>query len=297
MMANPELNCADMRTLITGVAAHLREAGIEEPRFEAQLLLALALGVGRTAIVAGTAPMPGEAERAEISRLLKARAERRVPFAYLRGSQEFYGLSFQVGPGVLNPRPETEMLVEFALRHLASSSGTASLILDVCSGSGCIGISVLHSHAAARCIALDISETALHFTRLNADALGVGDRLQATHSDLLSALPEDAGADIILSNPPYIPTAQLATLQSEVRLHEPALALDGGADDGLRLVRQLVPQIFRHLKPGGHAAIEIGAGQADAAAEIFVNNGFEEAAIHPDFAGIGRMVTASKGVS
>jgi len=282
----------DIRALTAQLAEQLRIADIEQPRFEAQLILAHVLNVSRSAIIAGTPAFPDAAQLQQIAQFAEARAIRRVPFAYLRGNQEFYGLSFEVGPGVLIPRPETEMLVEFAIAQLNVSTAHEPLLVDVCCGTGCIGIAAIHGCKRARGISIDLSPDAVKYTISNAKSLGVEHRLQVHQADLLSSIPSDARADVLVSNPPYILAADLATLQPEVRLHEPHLALDGGTD-GLKLVRKIVVGARAVLKPAGTIALEIGAGQAEATATLLKDAGFLNVHIHPDFAGIGRMVTGA----
>ncbi len=291
-MTSGNTETGDIRALTAHITEQLRLADIEQPRFEAQLILAHVLGVSRSAIIAGTPAFPDAELLQQIAQFAEARAIRRVPFAYLRGNQEFYGLSFEVGPGVLIPRPETEMLVEFAIAQLNVSTTPEPLIVDVCCGTGCIGIAALYSCESARGVSIDVSPGAVHYTLRNAAAQGVAHRIQVQQADLLSSIAPGVHADVLVSNPPYIPASDLATLQPEVRLHEPYLALDGGPD-GLYLVRKIVSCARTVLKPAGAIALEIGAGQAEATAILLRDAGFLNVQIHPDFAGIGRMVTGA----
>lgn len=269
----------------------LAEAGIEASRFEAQLLLALALGVSRTAILAETYPEPSEAQWAEFERLVTERAKR-VPLAYLRGRQEFYGLSFVVGPAVLIPRPETELLVEFALERLKEHPAKQAAIADVGTGSGCIAIAVLAHLPTARAVAFDLSAEALTLARNNATINSVTDRVCFVRADTLSAARTTA-YDLIVSNPPYIPTAEIPTLQTEVRAHEPHLALDGG-EEGLTVHRHLAAGARRALRPGGWLAVEVAMGQAQAVASLYRDTGLKPITIRRDLAGIERLVAGQK---
>ena len=254
---------------------------------EAQLLLALALGITRTTVTAGLYELLGSAERGRFQDLVESRCSR-APLAYLRGTQEFYGLDFDVGPAVLIPRPETEMLVEFAREMLdagctacpyvcelprgatSAQAGFRMRFADVGTGSGCIAVAVL--------------------ARRNAVRHSVDSRLRFVRSDFLAGA--SAGRfDLILSNPPYIPSGELAGLQPEVRDSEPALALDGGPD-GLAPYRRLAPLARHSLALGGSLAVEVGQGQAPDVARIFAGAGLSRIEVRRDLAGIERLVAA-----
>lgn len=268
--------------------ARLKAAGVETPRLEAQLLLAQALGTTRTAVVAGIYREPDADQRAEFERLVQAR-ERRTPLAYLRGTQEFYGLTFRVGPEALIPRPETEMLVEFALEK----AGAAGALADVGTGSGCILTAVLAHAAGARGVGFDLSAAALALARRNLGQNGVAERARLVRSDLLTGAGTER-FEVIVSNPPYIPSAEIAALAPEVRDSEPRLALDGGTD-GLECYRRLAVQALRALQPGGWLAVEVGMGQAPEVAALWQAAGWQEVAARRDLAGIERVVCGRKG--
>ncbi len=286
----------------------LESAGVENSRLEAQLLLALALGVTRTQVLAGLYAEPDARQRQEFARLVEARA-RRVPLAYLRGTQEFYGLTFAVTPAVLIPRPETELLVAFALEKLPlppapSPKGKGEIELsplpilgegsgvrtfaDVGTGSGCIAIATLVHCPEACAAAFDISAEALTLARRNAASNGVAERIRFVRGDLLTGA-SDAAFDVIVSNPPYIPSAEITALQAEVRDYEPHVALDGGAD-GLDLQRRLFREARRALRPGGWLGVEVALGQAQAVAALLHDKGFTKVAARRDLAGIERIV-------
>lgn len=273
-----------IRERIQQASQILKEAGIETPRMEAQLLLAQALGVPRSAVLAETFSPPGPAQLAAFEQLVRQRACR-VPLAYLRGTQEFYGLNFEVTSAVLIPRPETELLVEIALEHLPGEQKT--LIADAGTGSGCIAISVLAHRPAARAIVTDCSPDALHVAQRNAILHAVAPRIRYVCTDFLSGL--HGLFQIILSNPPYIPASEIPGLPPEVRVSEPRAAIDGGSD-GLDAYRRLIPQGARLLHPKGLIAVEVARGQASTVADFMERAGLTRVNIRNDLAGIPRIV-------
>ncbi len=267
----------------------LEKAGIENARFEAQLLLGITVKASRAQIIAETyPPLTPEQTHRFIQLVLERR--NRVPLAYLRGSQEFYGLTFAVGEEVLIPRPETELLVDFAREKLADPV-TPPLIADVGTGSGCIVISVLKHLPIATAVATDISANALTLARRNAQANEVAHRVDWVRTNLLDGITSKF--DMILSNPPYIPAAEVAKLQPEVKDNEPLLALDGG-EDGFAIVRPLIESAFRSLKRGGYFALEIARGQAPDAIILLERAGFQGVDARRDLAGIERVVFGRK---
>jgi release factor glutamine methyltransferase len=204
------------------------------------------------------------------------------PLPYLTGRVEFYGLEFEVTPDVLIPRPETETLVELALARRPAT------VADVGTGSGCIAVALaVHLPEAAVC-AIEISPAALAVAQRNAERHGVVERVRFLVGDVLN--PRPGPVDLIVSNPPYIPTSTCASLPTSVRDHEPRLALDGGPD-GLAIVRQLLTQAPAILNPGGGILIEIGAGQGEAASHL-AHTLFPRATVrvHPDLAGRDRVL-------
>ena len=250
---------------------------------EAQLLLAQVMHVNRAAIIAGIFPEPTREQCAEFGRLVAER-EKRVPLAYLRGTQDFYGLTFRVSPAVLIPRPETELLVDFALSVLAKCD--MPLIADVGTGSGCIPIAILANFPAARSVAFDISLGALAIASENAVANGVAARLKFVRGDLLTGT--GYGFDVVVSNPPYIPSNEIAVLQPEVRDYEPRLALDGGGD-GLSAFRHIIADAKHVLKPNGWLAMEAAQGQTAMVAQLLQEAGYDNVETRPDLAGIERI--------
>lgn len=194
--------------------------------------------------------------------LIERRA-RREPTAYILRRQEFWGLEFEVGPGVLIPRPETELIVESALAVTAREQAFAAA--DICTGSGCIAVAVARERPRARIAATDVSPAALEIAGRNAARHGTADRVSFHRADLFGGL--DGPFDLIVANPPYVPDGDRAAMQPEVREHEPALALFAGLD-GLHVVRRLIDEAPPRLRRGGYMMFEFGFGQADAVAGL-----------------------------
>jgi release factor glutamine methyltransferase len=261
-------------------ARALAAAGVEEPRFEAEYLARTVAGVSRAAYFAG-AELP--AERVAGFRELVLRRTRREPAAYLVGHREFRGLDFVVGPGVLVPRPETELLVDLALAEAPPDGGRFDVV-DVGTGSGCVATSVALEAQGARVIATEVSDIAIEVARRNALALGAD--VAFVRGDLATAV---ARADVVLANLPYIPSGEVAALQPEVSGWEPTVALDGGTD-GLDLIRRLVDDCATRLRPR-LLALEVGYGQAQVVAEYVTQSG-ASALLVRDFADIDRVVCA-----
>ena len=242
-------------------ASSLRMAGIEDAAIEAEVLLRHALGLSRAQLFVQMAdPLPAADE--ERYRALLRRRAAHVPTAYITGVREFYGLEFLVGPGVLIPRPETEHVVEEALRtgrELLHERGRVTLV-DVGTGSGAIALAVARHLPALRVLATDCSPAALAVADLNAKRLRLAGRVTFLPGDLLDPVHEPV--DIIAANLPYIPSDVIPTLAPGVRDHEPRQALDGGPD-GLRVIARLLAQAPTHLRAGGAIILEIGHDQAE----------------------------------
>lgn len=277
--------------LIAEGAAMLGAAGVESPRREARLLLALALArpPGDLALDAA-APVPGEA--AQLYRGFLARRAMREPFAQIAGRRGFWTIDLDVTRDVLAPRPETEHLVETALRTLGPAGRAAPLsILDLGTGSGAILIALLLELKRAEGLGIDVSRSALAVARDNAARLGLGDRARFGLSSWWSHVPPGA-FDLVVSNPPYIPSRDIEGLEPEVRRYEPLLALDGGPD-GLAAYRAITSTIAARLAPGGRLIVEVGAGQASDVAAMCGASGLVDIAVVNDLAGIPRVVSAS----
>ena len=271
----------------------LQAIGIDSPRLEAELLLSTALGVERQRLFLEMNAQLTDAEHAKANELLEIRASR-FPLQYIMGAIEFLDLAFSVEPGVFIPRPETEILVTEARGLL---SGLASpVILDVGTGNGVIAIALAVSKPEAQVHATDISPLAIEVARNNAARHGVLDRLSFHIGDLLSAVKPEllpGGVDIVVSNPPYVPTSQIPSLAPEVSKYEPLEALDGGPD-GLRCIRAILRDGAALLKTGGWLLLEIGAGQAEAAREIGTSAGLTGIQTVRDLAGIERVLVTRK---
>ena len=266
--------------LIATASVRLAAAGVEGARAEARRLLAHALGEGRERTLSSIPVTPAQQTVFED---LTARRINREPLAYLTGKREFWSLDLDVGPGVLVPRPETETLIEQALRLFPDHDAPLS-IADLGTGSGAILLAALKEFPRAAGMGFEASAEAFAWAERNAATHAPG-RAQILRRDWNEA-PSNA-FDLVFSNPPYIPTADINGLEPEVRDHEPRAALDGGRD-GLDAYRGLAALLPRILRPGGWAVLELGAGQDAAMGTLFVN--LEIGGIAPDLAGIPRAV-------
>lgn len=265
--------------------AALEQAGVEEAALDARLLLEFVCGTDRNALLAhGDEPVAREKKEIYVNYIAK-RAEH-MPLQHITGSQEFMGLSFQVNDKVLIPRQDTELLVEEAMIHLHDGMS----ILDVCTGSGCILLSLLHYSNDCRGVGLDISGEALLVAEQNKRNLGL--EAEFLKSDLFSVF-ESAGKqekfDLIVSNPPYIETEIVETLAKEVKDHEPGIALDGGKD-GLDFYRKIAKEAGAHLNRGGMLFLEIGYNQGEAVTKLLKESGFWDVQLKKDYAGLDRVV-------
>lgn len=272
---------------LKSAAAKLTDAGIENPRFEAASLTALAIKRDRTFLIAHPEYELTAAERRRYSDLLERRSSR-VPFQQLRGTQEFYGLDFEVTPEVLIPRPETETLVEAAIAELRDIE--KARFCEIGTGSGCISVAMLANLPNAVAIASDVSATAVEVARRNAKRNGVDPRVEFLVSDVFDSIDGD-GFDAIVTNPPYIHADDIPTLQIEVRDHEPLVALtDGG--DGLSIIRRIVTDSPARLKPNGLLLMEIGHRQSDAVEAMFSREIWTDVHFLKDLQNIDRTVYA-----
>ena len=248
-----------LRDLWQRLAGALRGAGLGDAEIEAEALLRHVLGFDRAEFFASLSePVPhGQADRAEG---LAARRAGGEPLAYITGRREFYGLDFKVDPRVLIPRQETELLVDLALEACAGRERERVVIADVGTGSGAIAVALATRLTDAVVYATDVSVEALEAASANAERHGVAERVRLLHGDLLDPLP--VRADVIVSNPPYIATSQLAELPRDVR-REPSLALDGGTD-GTEVIARLLMQAAQRLKAGGSLFMEMAPEQREA---------------------------------
>ena len=269
------------------LAASFRSAGLDTPDLDARVLAGHALGLDHTALVAAAARPLGE--KAAAVAAFESRRLAGEPVSRIIGAREFWGLPLAVTPAVLVPRPETETVVELALSLIADRTRRLR-IADLGTGSGAILLALLHELPNAFGTGTDMSADALGVARRNAARLGLGDRAQFAVGDFATGL---AGPfDLVVSNPPYIATGEIAALSREVRDHEPHLALDGG-DDGLAAYRAIAADAPR-IVGGGHLVVEIGAGQRGDVEFLFTEKGLAIAAVGHDLSGIARAVAARR---
>ena len=273
----------------TAAKARLQAAGVDGPVIDARLLVEAAAGASRTDIIADPHRALSEAQEATLEDYV-ARRERREPVSHILGRKGFWKIMLSVTPHVLTPRPDTETVVERVLRDFPE--GRAFNVLDLGVGSGAILLAILAERPAAKGLGVDVSEDALAVARENAANLGLESRTALLRGDWTRGLG-DAGFDLVVSNPPYIPTGDIETLDPEVRDHEPRIALDGGAD-GLDAYRLLAPEILRVLKPGGRFAVEIGFDQSRAVEALLREAGALEVTTAKDLADRDRVVLGFK---
>lgn len=262
----------------------LKAAGVSEADLDARLLLEYICGTDRNELLVHGERRVSEEQEYRYRDIIKKRAKR-IPLQYLTGCQEFMGLDFLVNESVLIPRQDTEILVEEVLKNLRDGFS----ILDMCTGSGCILLSLLHYSNDCTGVGVDLSGEALEVAAQNAERLGM--EAQWLMSDLFDQVC--GSFEIIVSNPPYIRTDVIAGLEPEVRDHEPLSALDG-ASDGLSFYRRITADSTAHLKGGGMLFFEIGYDQAEAVRQLMERNGFLDVRVVKDYAGLDRVVFGTK---
>jgi len=264
-----------------------RSRHLDNPRLDAELLLVHALRATRVEIIVDSKrPLTG----AELGRFraLVRRRRGHEPIAYIVGSREFYGRDFRVDRRVLIPRPDTEALVEVALRRTRALSLCARG-LDLCTGSGCVAITLGRERPTASVMATDLSEDAIGVARDNGLRLGAYN-VAFRVGDLFVPVDESQRFDLITANPPYIASAEIGGLAPDIRDHEPHLALDGGPE-GLDLLHKIVARAPAHLADGGVLAVEVAAGQAARVADLFREARLSDIEVHRDYARIERVVS------
>lgn len=270
-------------------ARDLATRGIESARLDAELLVAHALGLRRLDLYLRIDQPLTEPELASI-RALVERRRRREPVAYILGHRDFYNRRFAVDARALVPRPETEHVVEAALERLKARGEGPLRVLDLGTGTGAIAITLALELPAVTVDAVDLSEAALSLARENVAAHGVADRVALHHGSLYKPVG-DARYDLVVSNPPYIPTAECDALMPDVARFEPRLALDGG-DDGTLVLRALVAGAPAHLLPGGSLVVELHHDQGPVATALASAAGFPTVAFARDYARLDRVLTA-----
>jgi release factor glutamine methyltransferase len=280
-------------TVLKWAHSYLQAKNVSEPRAAAEVLLAHGLGCNRLELYLRHDQPLSDGELSCYKNLLKRRLAHE-PTQYITGHQEFWSLDFLVNPAVLIPRPETELLVEAVLRYARGSEGQVRRILDLGTGSGVLAVVLARELPEARVVAVDRAGAALKLARENARRQGVAERVAWVLGDLAGALAPKGIFDVLVSNPPYVPTGDWEQLPPEIREHEPRLALDGGAD-GLEIIRGLSAAAPALLRPGGLLALEVGQGQAEQVQRLLADTGgLTPAVIIPDYQRIGRVVAARR---
>jgi len=280
--------------LLNWTTDFLRDKGADSPRLDAEVLLAHARGCQRIELYTAFEEEAAESLREAFRELVRRRAGG-TPVAYLVGHREFFSLPFQVTPDVLIPRPETELLVVRVL-DLAKpqAMGGALRIADVGTGSGILAVCCAKHLADCSVTAIDISPAALAVARANAEQHEVADRIDFVVSDLFAERQASADYDLVVSNPPYVASAEMAGLDADVRDHEPHLALDGG-EQGTEIIERLIPQAVEQLKPGGWLLVEVGPNNATLVEQLVAGSaGLTLQDTLADLAGHPRVVQASK---
>ena len=271
------------------IAKDLAAREVPSPRLEAELLVAHALKLRRLDIFLRH-DQPLSPEELTVIRALVERRRRHEPLAYLTGEREFYGRAFTVDRRVLIPRPETEHLVDAVVAFLRARAETPSAVLDLCTGSGCIAVTVALAVTHATLDAVDLSPAALEVARLNVARHKLAERVTLHEGSLFKPLG-DKRFDVIASNPPYIPSEEIPGLMPDVSQHEPHLALDGGPD-GTVVLRALLAGVPARLHPGGLLAVEVGHDQGPWAVQEATAVGLLDARMEKDLAGFPRVLLA-----
>jgi release factor glutamine methyltransferase len=282
-----------VRRLLEWTPGFLQKKGVDQPRLSAELLLAHVLNVPRIKLYTDFERILDDKSLATYREFIR-RAVEDEPIAYLTGKAHFFNLEFTVTRDVLIPRPDTETLVENVLQTVRHQSGLESArVLDLCTGSGCIAAAIAKNLKAATVVATDISEPAVQVARKNIEQLGLADRVIVELGDLydpISRLVDPRPFDLIVANPPYIPTNQLETLDKSVRDFEPLSALDGGID-GLIIHRRILQKATEHLTATGRVFLEIAFDQGPAALEMAASyDAFEEVRLLKDYGGRDRVL-------
>ncbi|MEX2219267.1 MAG: peptide chain release factor N(5)-glutamine methyltransferase [Phycisphaerales bacterium] len=293
------------RRLLAWMTEAFTKKGLDSPQLQARILLAHVLGCEELKLFMDPDRPASELERAALRELV-GRALKDEPIQYLVGEWRFFGLPFFVDRRVLIPRPGTETIVEHVLQHarvepgFGGRTGEGALLADICTGSGCIAVSILKNLPGARGVATDISPDALEVARRNAERHGVADRIDLLGGDLLGPLRDhpgtrgDGSLHYLLSNPPYIPDHEWAAVAPNVRDYEPHAALRGGAD-GLEFIRVLVDEGPRFIRPGGLMLIEVADSTAPVALELVRGRPeMEEARILSDHEGLPRVIAGRR---
>jgi release factor glutamine methyltransferase len=267
----------------------LSQAGVSTPRVDAEWILVSILQCRRSELILHPVPSP---QQVETYRNLITQRSKRIPLQHLLGETEFYGLPFKTTPEALIPRPDTETLIETVVSRLKDHP--APTLLDIGTGSGIVAITLAHELPHAHVFAIDIAKPPLKLAHQNAYLNRVSQRIYFVQSNLFSALTQMPKFDAIVSNPPYIPTQDILSLEPEVQNHDPHLALDGGSD-GLSFYRKIIPQSITRLTPGGILALEIGYNQANAVSRLIEQHPqWGPISAHKDLFGHTRVLVSQK---
>ena len=272
--------------VLTRTESWLRRRGVTSPRLDAELLLCHVLQLERLQLyLVHDRPMSDD-ELADL-RALVARRGDREPLSWIVGHRGFHAIELEVRPGVLDPRPDTETLVEAVLGYLPPDGEEPTYVADVGAGTGAIGLAIAVARPNVRLYAIDIDATAVAVTKANIARLGLEQRAAVLHGNLLDPVPQTRPIDWVVSNPPYIPSGDIAALMPEVSVHEPRRALDGG-QDGLEVYRRLIPTAAQRARQG--VAVEVGQHQAPRVASLMTSAGLRPVQTFDDLGGITRVV-------
>jgi release factor glutamine methyltransferase len=276
-----------IEALLRWATDDFRARGVDSPRLDAELLLGRALSRTRIQLIADARRALDAADLAAFRELVKRRRARE-PTAYILGEREFYGRKFRVDRRVLIPRPDTETLVEVALDRTRDRS-MSMRALDLCTGSGCVAITLARERRTSKFLATDLSDGALEVARDNALRLGAYN-VAFRQGDLFVAVDPSSRFDLVTANPPYVTDDDMSGLQPEIRDYEPAGALAGGPD-GLAIVRRIVAEARGHLAASGRLVVEVGFGEAAAAAALMRGAGFDAIEVRRDYGRVERVVS------
>jgi release factor glutamine methyltransferase len=287
------------------ISEKLTLCGIEAAEKEAELFIRQGLKIDPVQLYRDNSEIDDE-QSAAVEEMF-ARRVKREPLQYILGFSDFLGLKIQVGKGVLIPRPETELMAEYAIdmqrakneeqrakskeqRAKTTDNGQRTTFLDLCTGSGCLALALASAFPDSQVTGIDISETAVDYARKNAGLNGI-ENVRFLNGHLFEPLDEDQLFDLIISNPPYIRTDDIKALQPEIRDWEPLNALDGG-EDGLEFYREIIPASRQYLKDNGIIMLELGDGCEDAVAGMLDRAGYNEVKVRKDYAGVERIINA-----
>lgn len=278
-----------MKNFYQNVSHQLKQAGIENPGLESRILFKHVLGISDADLIRGSEKPVSSSDQQQIEAFIQRRVAGE-PLSRILGQREFYGRDFIVTPDVLDPRPDTETIIDVAVKKFEREAPLR--ILDLGTGSGCILVTLLCEFLQATGMGIDRSAEAIAIAQKNAEQNDVTDRIAFTQGDWAENLEESF--DLIVSNPPYIPSPDISNLESEVKNHDPILALDGG-NDGLDAYKTIFPQLKKNLSKGGTALFEIGISQLQQVVRLVENAGLSVRESHDDLAGIPRVVEISFG--